>query len=207
MRYIYLHGFASSPLSRKAAYFREQFAARGVTLEVPALDEGDFERLTITGQLAVIERAAAGGPVSLIGSSMGGYLAALYASGHPEADRLVLMAPAFAFLRRWPSTFGEDRVAQWRRTGRLEVYHYGDKTQRHIGYQLIEDGAKYPDFPDFKQPALIFHGEADSVVLPECSRQFAAEHSNVTLRIVASDHELHDVLPVMCAQSLEFFGL
>ena len=27
-----------------------------------------------------------------------------------------------------------------------------------LSYQLIEDAAQYEDFPDFRQPALIFHG-------------------------------------------------
>lgn len=206
MRYVYLHGFASSPQSRKAQYFRERFAERGVTLEIPALDEGDFERLTITRQLRVVE-SAAGGAVTLIGSSMGGYVAALYASRHPEVERLVLLAPAFGFMRRWPSSFGAERLEQWRRTGRLDIYHYGDKTQRSIGYQLIEDGYQYPDYPDFHQPALIFHGAADTVVLPEYSTEFVSGHPSAELRIVASDHELLDVLPTICEQSIEFLGL
>lgn len=207
MRYIYLHGFASGPRSRKAQYFRDRFAERGATLEIPALDEDDFERLTITGQLGVVERAAARDAVSLIGSSMGGYLAALYASRHAQVSRLVLLAPAFGFVRRWPLSFGPERLEAWRRTGRLEIYHYGDKTQRSIGYQLIEDGARYPDYPDFLQPVLIFHGEADTVVPPEFSARFTADHPNAELRLVPSDHELLDVLPVICEQTAAFFEL
>src|SRR5262245_28397540 len=83
MRYVYLHGFASGPQSRKAQFFREKLASVGVALEIPALDEGDFEHLTITRQLAFLTRLLLGEPVVLMGSSMGGYLAALYASHHP----------------------------------------------------------------------------------------------------------------------------
>src|SRR5437899_8000134 len=96
---VYLHGFASGPQSSKAQFFRRKFAERGVTLRIPQLDEGDFEGLTISGQLGVIERAAAAAPVSLIGSSLGGYLGALYAARHPEVEWLVLLAPAFQFPR------------------------------------------------------------------------------------------------------------
>src|SRR5712692_10702133 len=117
MRILYLHGFASGPASKKAAFFR----ARIPELDVPDLAQGDFEHLTITGQLAVIERLAAGEPVALIGSSLGGYLAALYAARHPEVSKLVLMAPAFGFLRRWSQS---PDAAEWRRTGFLQVYHY-----------------------------------------------------------------------------------
>src|SRR6202030_3969199 len=97
MRILYLHGFASGPASKKAAFFADRLPA----LEVPDLAASDFEHLAITAQLRVIEEAAAGEPVSLIGSSMGGYLAALYASRHREVSRVVLLAPAFAFARRW----------------------------------------------------------------------------------------------------------
>jgi predicted esterase YcpF (UPF0227 family) len=53
---VYLHGFASSPASRKAQFFRERFAAQGVEMAIPALDGGDFFNLTLSGQLEVIER-------------------------------------------------------------------------------------------------------------------------------------------------------
>jgi pimeloyl-ACP methyl ester carboxylesterase len=95
---VYLHGFASSPSSSKAQFFRRKFDERSVPMEIPQLDEGNFEGLTISGQLKVIERAVAGKPAILMGSSLGGYLAALYAARHPEIERLVLLAPAFQFL-------------------------------------------------------------------------------------------------------------
>ena len=34
-RVVYLHGFASSPHSSKAQFFRRKFAARGVPMEIP----------------------------------------------------------------------------------------------------------------------------------------------------------------------------
>src|SRR5262249_42588742 len=100
-RILYLHGFASGPSSSKAQFFKRRLEAEGATVEIPALDGGDFENLTITGQLEIIQKTADGGPVSLMGSSMGGYLAAIYAWIHPEVAKLVLLAPAFGFARRW----------------------------------------------------------------------------------------------------------
>ena len=77
---VYLHGFGSGPGSKKAQFFRERFGSRGIEVLIPELDEGRFENLTLTGQLAVVQRTADGKRVSLIGSSLGGYLAALYAA-------------------------------------------------------------------------------------------------------------------------------
>src|SRR5438128_2592048 len=109
-RILYLHGFASGPASKKARYFRDRFAERGVSIEIPDLAAGDFDHLTITGQLGVIERAVHDEPVCLIGSSLGGYLAALYASQHQEAERLVLMAPAFNFVAGWREWVGAEAM-------------------------------------------------------------------------------------------------
>lgn len=84
--YVYLHGFASSSASSKAQYFKTRLAEHDIALEIPELDGGDFERVTLSGQLRVVERLVGGCPVVLLGSSMGGYLAALYAARHPEVD-------------------------------------------------------------------------------------------------------------------------
>jgi len=207
-RVLYLHGFASGPSSSKARYFRSRLEAAGVSVAVPDLAAGDFEHLTLTGQLAVIEAAAQPDgrpePAALIGSSMGGYLAALYAARHPEITRLVLLAPAFGFARRWPEHLGAAAMERWRATGSMQVFHYGQNRDCALSYRLIEDAASYEDGPDFRQPALIFHGSLDDVVPPSISRAFAATHPNVILEIVDSGHELLNVLDYM-APKIEGF--
>jgi pimeloyl-ACP methyl ester carboxylesterase len=190
MRIIYLHGFASGPFSKKAAFFRERIPS----LEVPDLAAGDFEHLTISGQLKLIEDLARGERVALIGSSLGGYLAALYAARHPEAAKLVLMAPAFGFVRRWAAA---PEAEGWRKTGYLEVYHYGEKRTCRLSYQFIEDALGYEDFPDCQQPALIFHGVNDDTVPARVSSEFAATHPNARLHLLDSDHELLDALDII----------
>ncbi len=206
-RILYLHGFASSPASGKALYFREWLSRLGAEVEAPELDGGDFEHLTLTAQLAVIERAAAGRPVALIGSSMGGYLAALYAARHAEASKLVLLAPAFGFAARWAEREGREAVERWRRAGHTEVFHYGENRLRKLDYRLLEDAAGYEDYPEFHQPALIFHGAHDDVVPARCSEHFASTHANVRLEILDSGHDLHNVLEYMAAEAACFLGL
>ena len=204
-RILYLHGFASSPASSKARYFRGCLENAGARVDVPDLASGDFEHLSITGQLAVIEDAAAGDAVSLIGSSLGGYLAALYAARHPEVRSLVLLAPAFAFARLWSSTLaGAEQVEEWRRTGTMEVFHYGENRHCRLGYQLLADAGRYEDYPDFSQPALIFHGIHDDAVPVSSSREFAAHHSNATLEVLDSDHQLLNMLDYMAPKIARF---
>jgi pimeloyl-ACP methyl ester carboxylesterase len=206
MNLTYLHGFASGPQSSKAQFFRRRFEALGIAMQIPNLSEGNFEGLTITGQLRVIERVAGGDDVFLIGSSMGGYLAALYAARHREVKKLVLLAPAFGFARRWPPMLGEEKVAEWRRTGWLPVYHYGDTMERRVGYELLQDAERYEDYPDISQPALVFHGRMDDVVPVEYSEEFAARHPHVMLRVMESGHELIDVLEEMWVEIVEFLA-
>jgi pimeloyl-ACP methyl ester carboxylesterase len=198
MRVVYLHGFASSPLSSKAQFFRRKFEASGVPIEIPRLDEGRFEELTISGQLGVIERAVGDGSAVLMGSSLGGYLAALYAARHPDrVERLVLLAPAFQFSRRWRERYSEQEWERWRREGSAPVFHYGDGRERRLGFQFVEDAARYEDEPVFPQPALILHGTRDNVVPAEVSSAFASRNGRVELILMESGHELTDVLEPM----------
>jgi|HubBroStandDraft_6_1064221.scaffolds.fasta_scaffold53008_2 pimeloyl-ACP methyl ester carboxylesterase len=205
-RVVYLHGFASGPGSKKARYFAERLAECGVTLEIPDLADGDFENLTVTGQLKVLERVCAKEPVSLIGSSLGGYLAAVYAARHSEVEKLVLMAPAFSFITRWPQALGAQQFEQWKTSGFLTVPHYGEGGERRISYRLMEDGRFYEDYPNFFQRALIFHGKSDSVVPPGFSITFSQQHANTTLHLMDSDHELLNVLDAMWAEIRPFLG-
>ena len=201
---VYLHGFASGPSSSKARQFRERLTAAGAQVSVPDLGAGDFANLTISGQLTVLRKAAGENPVRLVGSSLGGYLAALYASRHPAVERLVLLAPAFRFHGRWVERLGDAEIERWHRDDALEVFHYGEGRTRTLRHGLLDDAARYEDFPEFHQPALIFHGRRDDIVPVEYSEQFAAGRRNVALRVVDSGHDLLDVLPGILDEAVEF---
>jgi pimeloyl-ACP methyl ester carboxylesterase len=204
-RVLYLHGFASSPASRKAQFFSTKLKELGFKVEIPDLAEGDFRHLTLSKQLAVVARLAQAGPVTLIGSSMGGYLAALYAAEHPEAvERVILMAPAFDFYQLWVDELGPQRLRAWEETDALAVFHYGEKRTTPVAFEMLRDARQFPAFPNLAQPALIFHGRADSVVPVQKSIDFAASRPNVQLIQFPSNHELTDVLDVMWNASKEF---
>jgi pimeloyl-ACP methyl ester carboxylesterase len=205
-RVVYLHGFASGPSSSKARYFRKLLQVAGAQMDIPDMADGDFENLTLTGQLTLVDRVVNREPVALIGSSLGGYLAALYAARRTNVQRLVLLAPAFGFAQRWPQRMGPVAMAAWRHTNAMEVFHYGDNRHRKLGYQLMADAERYEPYPAFPQPALIFHGVHDDIVPASYSQGFAATHANAVLEVLDSGHDLLNVLDYMAPKIVSFLG-
>ena len=204
-RVVYLHGFASSPHSSKAQFFFRKFAALGIPMEIPALDEGRFGDLTVSGQLAVIGRAVGERPATLIGSSLGGYLAALYASRYPAlVEKLVLLAPAFQFPRRWQERYSREDWERWKREGSAPVFHYGQGRPVRLQYGFVEDAAKFEDEPEFAQQALILHGKRDNIVPASTSSAYASRRPNIKLVLFDSGHELTDVLDPMWRETANF---
>jgi pimeloyl-ACP methyl ester carboxylesterase len=204
-RVVYLHGFASSPQSTKARFFSAKLSHEGFAVEVPDLAAGDFEHLTISGQLRIVERLLAAGPAVLFGSSMGGYLAALCAARHPsQVEKVVLLAPAFGFHDLWTREVGQEKLESWRKNGTIPTFHYGEGKEMSLAYDLMEDAARFEAFPDIRQPGLLFHGVDDPLVPIAQSRTYVASHLNIHLLEFRSGHELTDVLDDMWAASRDF---
>jgi len=201
---LYLHGFASGPSSRKGAFFARQFAQIGANVHQPDLNEGDFSGMTLTRMVSTAARLTHElRPDLVVGSSLGGYVAALCASIEPKlVPALVLMAPAFGFASRWSDWLGADALERWRAQGVMDVYHYGDGGMAQVGYQLYEDALWFADAPDVRQPTLIFHGKRDDVVPPELSVRFAWGRPNVQVELLDSDHGLTDVLDIIWARTV-----
>lgn len=90
---LYIHGFNSSPASRKAGQLKAVFerAGAGQRLHIPALDPQPKKAM------AALEAVLAGaGPVALLGSSLGGFYATWLAEHHDL--RAVVINPA---VRPW----------------------------------------------------------------------------------------------------------
>jgi len=200
----YFHGFASGPGSTKAQFFRARIAAHGIALEIPDLAP-DFTHVTVTGMLGIVEPLLARGPAVLLGSSLGGYLAALVAARTPARVRgLVLFAPAFGFVQRWEERIGPAAVASWRRRGTTPVHHYGRGEDVPLAIDILDDGRRWPAEPDPTAPALVFAGRRDDAVPLPAVEQFARARSGRELVVFDSGHELTDVLEPMWERTATF---
>ncbi|MGD2113955.1 MAG: YqiA/YcfP family alpha/beta fold hydrolase [Acidobacteriota bacterium] len=202
VRHAYLHGFASGPLSRKGRELARRLAG-DVDLALPDLNRPSFARLTLEGALAAVDELTGAGSGSgsgsgsasgerwrFVGSSFGGYLAALWAERHPDrVDRLLLLCPGFDLARRWPALLGAEAMERWRRDG---VFPFEDGSGRlvPVHWGFYESMLRHPPFPEVPCPTQIVHGRRDEVVPIGTSRRYAAERPHVELIEVDDDHGL-----------------
>jgi uncharacterized protein len=196
MHYFYLHGFASSPRSRKAQDMRDRFAQLQLPLVIPDLNQGDFAHLTLSRQIQQVQALLPATPVTLIGSSLGGLTAAWVGQFCPHVSRLVLLAPAFDFLAHWLPKLGTTQLQEWQRSDRLWVFHSAEGKQLPLHYGFVEDCATYRETELQRPiPTLILHGIHDEVIPVAASAAFARDRSWVQLTSLDSDHGLLDVGP------------
>ncbi|MEG4989683.1 YqiA/YcfP family alpha/beta fold hydrolase [Microcoleus sp. BR0-C5] len=181
--YIYLHGFASSPNSAKAKYFRNRFSYLEIDLKTPDLNQNDFSGLTLTRQLNQIEteflptesspssteNVKSIGGVTIIGSSFGGLTAAWLAQRQLSVKQIVLLAPAFDFISHWMPLLGQQQLEKWQSEKYLPVYHYGEQGYRPLNYQFLADMAQYREEKLMRSvPTLILHGKHDTIIPIQC---------------------------------------
>lgn len=194
MTFIYLHGWASSPLSNKARFFTERFARQGFTLQTPDLNQNDFYHLTLSRQIQQVNDLLPDSPVTLIGSSFGGLTALWVAEQQRQVERLVLLAPALDFSTRCLTLLPEAQQKQWRNQGVLNIYHYAEERELPLSFNFIEDLQQYHDnHLQRSLPTLILQGIHDEVVPVQASRYFAKNRDWVKLIELDSDHSLASV--------------
>jgi uncharacterized protein len=228
---FYLHGFASSAKSTKAAYFAERLRPFGVEVRCPDFNDPDFTSMTMTRMLERLdaEVAALDGarpaapvtsltpvapvtpatPVTLMGSSLGGTLAVLAAARLADrVDRLVLLAPAVMFAKPGHHLLPPERIEEWRRARTTSFFHYAYGEERPLRFDFYEDTLQYDAFETrFPQPALIFQGLRDASVDYRTVEEFARTRPNVTLSLLDDDHQLIASLPRIWNDVQPFLGL
>lgn len=172
---IWMGGFRSDMTGTKAQALAERAEAEGrsfLRFDWTAHGEssGDFARAGTIGRwrgdaLAVVDQLTEG-PLVLVGSSMGGWLACLAALARPErVEGLVLVAPAADFTERLmgPRLPREALAAIGRDGVWMRPSAYGDGDYP-ITAALLEDGARWSILPGpvaITAPVRILQGGAD----------------------------------------------
>ena len=216
MHVFYLHGFASSARSSKARFFSERLASLGLPLHLPDFNEPDFFTLTVTRMLDQVDAAIAAlppGPVVLIGSSLGAFVA-WHAAGRRAVDgrdgahpveKLVLLAPALDFGKNRMKELGEEGLAKWKSTNRLEFFHYGYGEPRDVHYELYADARRYDSTRvTVDVPTLVFHGRRDALVDAAMVEEFCAARPNIALHMLDDEHQLLGHLELLWRETAAF---
>lgn len=151
--FVWLSGFRSDMAGTKAQALAAWAHGRGqgfVRFDYfgHGRSSGDFADGTISrwlgDALAVIDDLSSG-PLVLIGSSMGGWLALLAARARPgRVKGLLLIAPAADFTERlmWPS-FSVAQKQEMEATGRIEIPSAYAPEPTIITRAMLEDGKRH----------------------------------------------------------------
>ena len=208
-QFIYLHGFASGPGSKKAMEFKQRFDSDSIPLTVPDLEGGDFQRLSLSGQIKIIDDCMSqypGKQFGLIGSSMGGYLAALVAQTRLKVACIYLMAPGFNFLKRWRARVQADFKGLNVMPDLIPVFHYRYNKDMLLSMDIFQDAEQWDGLDlDRKLPTRIVHGIHDDTVDISESRKFAESHPMCQLQELDSDHQLLSHIDWIVEDALSFF--
>ena len=212
MHLFYLHGFASSARSSKAAFLAERLKASGRELHTPDFNVPDFSTLTVTRMVRQVGEAIdalAPGPVALIGSSLGAFVAVQAALVRPDrVGRLILLAPALDFGGNRMRSLGGRGLDEWQRTDRLDVFHFGFGRMMTVRYELYADARRYDCVAAaLPMPIQVFQGRQDTAVDPAAVEKWARARPNVELHMLDDDHQLTASLPYLWEEMRRFLGL
>lgn len=172
---LYLHGFRSSPASRKAMYLRARLRERGleadyVCPQLPASPRAAVEVALAAAQLAPPQQLA------IIGSSLGGYYATWLAER--LGCRAVLLNPAITPYEDLRAYLGEQRV-------------YFSSATIEMRPEYLDE-LRALDTPRITRPERYFLLAATGDRLIDW-RTMVAKYAGCRQRVIeGSDHELSD---------------
>lgn len=163
------HGMLSNKDSRKHIHLARTLCERGylvLRFDFSYVGEsgGRLSELTYSGEVEDLRSAVAfvrgetEGRFALVGSSMGGAVAILYAAEDPGVQALV----ALACVAR-PGAFPPEEVSRWEERGHI------DSPLGPISLVFLKDAREKDVFgaaARLKVPLLLIHGEADELIPP-----------------------------------------
>jgi pimeloyl-ACP methyl ester carboxylesterase len=216
LKFAYLHGFASSPLSTKGVQLQRWFENElNASLELPDLNIPSFQKQCLSRMVDYVEDKIIRKHTSststkpdrlflwlaeskanwfLIGSSFGGLVSTIVAQRQPQMiHSLLLLAPAFNPVQRWTA---KTDIEQWKSQGSINYFNPATEREEAVDYEFFQDLHAYPPYPLVATcPLTIIHGLQDDVIPIETSREYMQRlqsvNSHPTSMIeVNDDHHL-----------------
>ncbi len=191
------HGMLSNKDSRKHSHFAQILCERGylvLRFDFSFVGEsgGKLSELSYSGEVKDLESAVAfvrqktQGPIGLLGSSMGGAIALLYAAEDPR----VRAVAAMACVAR-PDAFSKEDVARWEAQGHI------DSPLGPISLAFLKDAQEKDVLgavARLKTPLLLIHGEADELIpVTEALDIFRAAQPPKRLELIGgADHRFSE---------------
>lgn len=165
--------------------------------------EGNFTDYTLKNWLedatAVAQMIGAHGPVLIIGSSLGGWLAWLLGQAHEVVKSLLLIAPAFNMMGERAREIAPERRQSWQATGWM-AYDDDDLHRKYpLSWKWVEESEELWRrrlSPPRRVKTTILHGLQDTVIPPAVSWRFAqhvlAQDPHFPIEVVfkTGDHRL-----------------
>ena len=165
--------------------------------------------MTLTSQVNIVLDLLdqfQGKKVCLIGSSMGGYLAALLAQKRVVIKATYLMAPGFNFLERWMRSLQLDYDGDNILKRKVPIIHYRYDKTKYICTDIFKDAKKWASIGLKRDvPTRIVHGTHDEVVPINESIKFVSRRPWCSLKELDCDHGLLSHLDWIVDDCLAFF--
>lgn len=165
--------------------------------------EGRFTDYTLSDWMAdarlVLNRLQDGPSMTMVGNSLGSWIAWMMAQEFPAVDRLILIAPAFNMMGVRARSISEERRHAWLTAGWMPW----DDDELHrdfpIAWKWVEESEAFwkKRFDGLRRvQTTILHGLQDTVILPQGSSQFVEEllgrdpEFPIDLHLISGDHRL-----------------
>ncbi len=165
--------------------------------------DGQFTDYTLCDWIAdaraVISTLTSGPKISIVGNSLGGWIAWMMAQEFQAIERLILVAPAFNMMGLRAQSIPTVRRQAWHTVGWMPWDDDPLHKEWPLSWKWVEESEAYwkTSFDRLRPVSTaILHGQEDSVILPSGSSQFVEQLRSlaptfpVELHLVPGDHRL-----------------
>ena len=165
--------------------------------------EGSFTDYTLSDWISdartVLTMLNNGPPVTIVGNSLGGWIAWLMVQECEQIERLVLIAPAFNMMGVRARSISEERRHAWLTAGWMPWDDDPLHKDWPLSWKWVEESEAYwkTSFDRLRRVnTTILHGLQDGVILPGGSTQFVEQllakdvSFPIELNLIPGDHRL-----------------